>query len=806
MQLIYLLLLQRYCIFKIRYVTFVGLKYLIIVLFTFSPVLGQCFWLEENTFFSQTCAITLSGHVEDKDIKEMLPGAIVTLKETHASYVTDDKGDFIFTGLCPGKYTLQVTHVACDTLERTVTLTKDLHIDIYMPHAMKMLGTVTIETKKGIPDTGYKKELTSKQMEEVKGLSLAEALSKLNGVTMLQTGSVIAKPVIHGLHGSRILTINNGVRQEGQQWGNEHASEIDPLIADKLVVIKGVDELRYGSDAIAGVILVQPKALRNAAGHSGEINTAYFTNNRQYMVSGIWEQQFKKLPAFTYRLQGTFKKGANAATPDYRLNNTGSEEKNFSATAAYWKEKFNTNLYYSVFNTRVGIFTGSHIGNLTDLQNAINATKPDDVFLGQKTYSIRRPYQDVTHHLLKSQSVLWKGDHKFSLLLAGQFNDRKEFDIVRSSSNSQPQMHLSVATFTEDLNWEHPKTNGFSGVAGVALMQQDNSYSGRYFIPNYTSYTNGGYYIEKWSRHKWDFQAGIRYDHKTISTTRLKFNSDTISHDFNFSTLAASGNIIYNASENWHFNVNASRASRAPYVNELLSDGIHHGTATYEKGDINLKAERSTNISTGINYQNNARTLVIDVLLYSNTIHNFIYRKPVPDSPVLTITGAFPLIKYGQTDAWLSGADIAASWKILPALQWETKLSVLNAKDVTQKDWLILMPANRISNEITYRFKNTGHLSNSYISCEMQNVMQQKHIPDESQGKQDYKAPPPAYFLLNLNLATTVAVGKSAITLGIGVHNLLNARYRDYLNSMRYFTDETGRNVGIRVKIPVTQP
>ena len=345
----------------------------------------------------------------------------------------------------------------------------------------RSLGEVVVEAQKGISNTGFKKELSGKELEETKGLSLAEALNKINGVTMLQTGSTISKPVIHGLHSNRILTINNGVRQEGQQWGNEHAPEIDPFIADKLIVIKGVDELRYGSDAIAGVILVEPKALRSIPGYAAEFNTAYFTNNRQYVVSGVWEQQLRKLPSFSYRLQGTFKKGANAATSGYRLNNTGSEEKNFSVTAGWRKEEFNTELFYSHFATKVGIFEGSHIGNLTDLENAIASSKPDDVFLGENTYKIQRPYQDVTHHLLKLKSILRKGDHKFNLLVAGQFNHRKEYDIVRNSNKTGPQLDLSIYTLSEDLSWEHPKKNNFTGIAGLSMMQQDNSYGGRRF-------------------------------------------------------------------------------------------------------------------------------------------------------------------------------------------------------------------------------------------------------------------------------------------------------------------------------------
>lgn len=750
----------------------------------------------------QPCSLRLSGHVEDTDTREKLVSAVVTIIELNRQLVTDTTGDFVFDNLCPGVYTLTITHINCKPLEQKVKMNGRKHLDLLLPHSKNTLSEVVVEGRKQVPNTGFRQELSGRVLDETKGMSLSEALSKINGVTLLQTGSTISKPVIHGLHSNRILTINNGVRQEGQQWGNEHAPEIDPFIADKLVVIKGVDELRYGSDAIGGVILVEPRALRNTPGYAAELNTAYFTNNMQYVVSGVFEQQLKKQPAFRYRLQGTFKKGANVTTSGYRLNNTGSEEKNFSLTAGWKKDRFNTELFYSHFATKLGIFTGSHIGNLTDLQNAIETSRPNDVFLGEKTYTIRRPYQDVAHHLLKLKTNFYKGEHKFNLLLAGQFNHRKEYDIVRSSSNTKPQLDLSIYTLSQDLNWEHPKRSNFSGVIGLSAMQQDNSYTGRYFIPNYRAYTFGGYAIEKWSKHQWELQAGIRYDHKTINTIRLKYNGDSINHDFSFPTFAFSFNIIYKASDLWKFNTNIALASRAPHVNELLSDGIHHGTATYERGDINLKPERSVNIAAGINFQNRKRTLGVDLNVYSNNVKDFIYQQPQPDSPVLTIAGAFPLIGYKQTDAVLTGADIAVQLQPVHWLEYNSKASILYAWNKTLNDWLILMPSNRFSHELKYNFNNGRRISNSYVSGEVTTVLQQTRIPGEQHGKQDYKQPPPAYSLVNMNAAATILISKWPVTLGLGVRNLLNTKYRDYLNSMRYFSDEMGRNISIRLKVP----
>ncbi|RYZ52627.1 MAG: TonB-dependent receptor, partial [Sphingobacteriales bacterium] len=521
----------------------------------------------QQSVISQSCSLTLKGHVEDSDTKDRLTGATVIIRSLSKEVTTDDNGDFSFQGLCPGNYQLDVTHVGCEPITRTVDLTRNLHLDLLMPHLKNNLQEVLVSGTKGVANTGYKQELSGARLAETNGLSLAEALAKINGVTLLQTGATISKPVIHGLHSNRILTINNGVRQEGQQWGNEHAPEIDPFIADKLTVIKGVDELKYGSDAIGGVILVDPRPLRYLPGHHAEINTVYFTNNDQYVFSGVYEQQLKKQPAFSYRLQGTFKKAANVRTPDYRLNNTALQEENFSVTAGWKKEHYNLEAFYSQVHTKAGIFTGSHIGNLTDLQKAIESTRPNDIYLNKKGYDIGRPYQDVTHRLFKLKSNLYKGASKFQLTLAAQYNQRKEYDIVRSSTNTKPQLNLSILTLTEDLAWEHPSVlNNMKGTVGLSFMQQDNSYTGRYIIPYYVSATYGGYWIEKWKKGKWDLQGGLRFDYKNFSTQRLR-NGVLTTYNFDFSTFGASANAAYSILPDMRVNLSFSHASRAPHVN-----------------------------------------------------------------------------------------------------------------------------------------------------------------------------------------------------------------------------------------------
>ena len=750
---------------------------------------------------AQPCTLKLTGHVQDVDVNEELDKATISIVELNRQLITNASGDFVFDNLCTGNYTLIITHINCDTVTKKITLQKNTHVDIYLPHAQKTLGTVVVENLKVLNNIGNKKELTQRQLSETKGQSIAEALSRINGISILQTGTNISKPIIHGLHGNRILTINNGVRQEGQQWGNEHAPEIDPFIADKLTLVRGVDELKYGSDAIGGVILVEPKPLNFGKENNGQINTGYFTNQQQYVTSAQFEFGLKTKPVIKYRLQGTFKKSANVATPNYRLNNTGTEEKNFSITAAYKKHTVNSELFYSYFNNQVGIFTGSHIGNLTDLQNAIAATKPSDVFLNTNTYRIARPRQVIQHHLAKLKTTFYKANHKFIIQVSGQLNSRQEYDVVRSSTNTMPQLNLSIFTAAQDVSWETPKIKNMSSTTGLSFMQQRNSYSGRYFIPNYNAYNLGAYYIAKWSKHQWDLQAAIRYDNKLVNTRRLKFNGDTLNYDFNFATLASTFSVVYKPTAKLKLNTNLSLANRAPHVNELLSDGIHHGTATYDKGDVFLKPEKSFNLSVGANYENVKKTLSIDVLAYTKNINNFIYQQPMPDIPVLTIAGAFPLLRYTQTNALLSGLDVATLVKVHKQIDWQVKVATLFARNKMANDWLILMPANRLQNEVTYSFINYKKITQSYLSIQVENVMQQSRVPSDINGKQDYKAPPKGYSIAHLYAAATMPIFKKPVNFNIAVRNVFNTVYRNYLNSQRYFTDEMGRNISIFCKL-----
>ena len=375
-------------------------------------------------------------------------------------------------------------YVGCEPVAATLVVKGDTQLNLYPElHADLLAGVTIVGKKQQVTVTQSTQTLTKKELNQSKGESLGNSLSKVTGVTTLATGNNIAKPVIHGLHSNRILILNNGVRQEGQQWGNEHAPEIDPFIADELTVIKGANSVRFGPDAIAGVILVNPKPLPKKPGIGGELNLVGFSNGRQYVASSMIEGNSAKLPPLSWRLQGTYKQGGNVHAPNYFLKNTGVQEYNFSWAAAYTKAKFGVETFYSEFNTDIGVFSAAHIGNLTDLQRAFEADEPLES--ADFTYAINRPWQQIQHELFKATAYWYIGEAgKLNFSYARQYNKRLEYDKDEALNDSiaalnLPALQFEITTHTSDLYWEHKRVLNLKGSVGVSGIHQGNTFAGR---------------------------------------------------------------------------------------------------------------------------------------------------------------------------------------------------------------------------------------------------------------------------------------------------------------------------------------
>lgn len=761
-------------------------------------VLQSCFLLAQPN-----CSLFISGIVLDTDAHEPLLYSNIVIKELNKVAIANEQGHFLFSNLCAGTYTLSCSYMGYQSVEYVLHLTQNTHHNFELPHATNILPSVTIKTDRANASvTQVCDELNKQQMEQVKGKTLGEALANISGVTTLQTGQTIVKPVIHGLHSQRILIMNNGVRQEGQQWGMEHAPEIDPFVAGKLSVVKGANAVQYGADAIGGVILIEPKPMPSEPNINGELNIVGASNGRSTTVAGMIEGNFKHIKPLSWRLQGSVQHSGNLKTPNYYLKNTGTEQYNFSGAVVYQRNAFKADLFYSQYNAKIGIFAGSHIGNLTDLETAFHTTVP--LVTSGFSYTLARPYQQISHSLARlklSYQTPKIGD--LSLSVARQFNTRLEFDSHRPYNDSlanlnKPELRFYMTTYTADAVWKHLHKKSFSGTLGVSTMYQKNEFGGRFFIPEFNALNNGLFAIEHWHYKKWQLEAGVRYDYRQMQVY-LPAKEGVYPQDpaYNYHNVSATTGIIYRPTEDFRLTANFGTAWRAPHVSELFSNGVHHGSASFEVGDATMVSEKAYNTIVGIQY-NKVNKWQIEASAYLNYINNYIYLAPT-NTTILTIRGTFPVFAYHQTNALLSGLDWQVSYKLTPRIELTQKGSYLYAYNRSQHQYLVMMPPTRFETTLEYQFKNTPIIHNSYIALSVQNVFEQKNVPANS----DFVAPPAAYTLLNLQAATDWQVKKQTFIVSLSVNNLLNTAYRDYLDRFRYFADAVGTNISLRLTVPI---
>jgi iron complex outermembrane recepter protein len=705
-----------------------------------------------------------------------------------------------------------------DSQKLEVNLVHENTHDFNLNESEIHLEGINISAKRIDNISGNEKQLNSEQLNKLTGQNLATILTSISGVSIIQTGSSIGKPVIHGMHSNRILTINNGIRHEGQQWGNEHAPEIDPFLAKQITVIKGAKSVRYGPEAIGGVIVIEPNELKHLDKIQTEINQFFMSNGLQNGVSGIVESSFHKIRGLDWRLQASTKKGGNISTPDYNLANTGSQELNFSLGAKYSRKKTDLNLFFSQFNSKIGIFSGAHIGNTTDLALAIARKKPLEIYTPASfSYKINKPYQDIQHSLFKLKwNQLLSNNQNIQVTFGQQYNFRAEVDALRGDRNTAQVFKINTNTL--ELLFNHkPIVKRISGNFGLNGLYQYNISTGsiqtplksNVLIPNYTNLTVGAFWIERYVKGDFEMEAGMRYDKRLLDVYYLKRLQSQISiesfNNQNFTNTFSISKIFKNRVK---LGYNFATAWKPPVVNELFSDGVHHGSASYEIGDVNLKTEKAIENAVVLNFSN--KFYQLEILGYFNHLRNYVFLAPTGNS-VLTIRGAFPSFKYTQTNARFVGFDISNSISKFQRFSVSNQLSLLWADDLTRNQPLIFIPANKLETVLNYNFNKSWitDLSLSHRFVARQSRTPQNQIFEEVESESalkliggDYMEAPDAYNLFDLSVSKNFKFKNlTSFNLILECKNVLNTQYRDYLNRFRYFTDDIGRNISIRTNI-----
>ncbi len=594
-----------------------------------------------NSHAQTTCNTVLTGRILAQETREPLMGSTASVRGLPTGAVADTAGYVRLSALCPGQYIIDYQFVGYKAASQSVTVGTDSVITLTPVQLVadnQTLQEVVVTERRSEAQQILQVQtaLTGPALDATRGQSLGESLRTLPGLYTIQTGPSIAKPVIHGLYSNRIVTLNNGVRQEDQQWGSEHAPQIDPFLATRLTVIKGAASIRYGSDAIGGVILVEPKLMPTAPGVGGELNVVGGTNGRAGVLSGYVEQALKSVAGLSWRLQGTLKRVGYARTPDYYLENSSYHENNVSATVSYNRRNVGVEAFYSQFYTKVGLFTGAQVGSLADFYAAI--TRPEPLRQPGFSYALNRPYQQVQHNLLKVRAFVRSNRWgTLTATVARQQNVRQEYDVLAFSRSTDPELYLKLLTQTADLIWEHRSaspvtdenrpTTRFSGSVGVNGITQGNVRRFLFLIPNYRANGVGLFAIERYARERWTVEAGIRYDYRWLRAFFLDESTNRVNTQTrDWRNATGSLGATYQLTPQLTVSGNVATAWRAPNVSDLYSDGLHQSAVAYERGNPNLKPEQAYNTNLSVVYA--GQRLQADIGLYTNQINNYIYLKP----------------------------------------------------------------------------------------------------------------------------------------------------------------------------------
>lgn len=752
--------------------------------------------------------VTVSGKVLD-EAGEPLPAVTVILPDLELGAFSDEEGRFRLENVPAGTHTIEFRFVGYRTIRSEVVVsgTESKALEVSMqPEAL--LGeeiTVTGERDLAGELTGSSQSvlvLPLSELEERRGQTVGETLESLPGVSTLTTGPAVSKPVLRGVHSARVLVLNAGITQEGQQWGGDHAPEIDPFSPARIEVLKGAASVQYGAGAIGGVIRIEPPDLPTRPGMGGRINTNLFSNNRQGAGSLLLQGALRRLDGLKWRVQGSLRRAGDAHAPVHVIRNSGFDERDYSMALGYSTDWMDTEAYFSHFGTWIGIFKGAHIGNTTDLRRTIERGEPSIV--GSFTYQIDNPRQRVDHDLLSVRSLVRLGGKgNLELRYGQQYNRREEWDsAARSGGVARPGFSQGLQTHSGEAIFQHRNFGNWYGKVGVSGMRQENRrFSTGFLIPDFLAYSAGVFALESWTKGKTTVETGLRYDYRWMeiySNTGRRATEIVDGGIFTYRNMTGVLGLIYELTPDMALAANVGRAWRPPGVNELYSHGVHHGTAQFEIGDKELDTESSLNTDLTLRYQGDRGRGELG--LFRSHYSNYISLLPADDL-VLTIRGAFPKFTYVQSDAVIQGFDGYLEYQLAPHIDTHLSVSFVRGRNTAERQPLYQMPATRFIAGLSFHLPTGGRLLDAGIGFEGRFVMRQDNFPEGI----DYADPPAGYELFDLDLHAEIAVADQPVRVQFGVRNLFNQRYRDYLSRFRYYIDNPGRNVTFGMSIPFGQ-
>jgi len=740
---------------------------------------------------------TFSGIVLDKANNEALTGAIVYIPDLKIGVAAGPKGDFMMTDLPARSFLVEVKFMGYESQQLMVDFNNNPVINFH-------LRLATIEAK-GVVITGsaFSTDTRSSSFQVVPvdkrelmtsaATTIINELTHIPGISAISTGGAIAKPVIRGLGYNRVVTLYEGIRQEGNQWGDEHGIEIDQFSADRIEILKGPASLFYGSDAMGGVInilepLPPPPGIRR-----GEFANRFSGNNKLLASSLMTEGNAK---GFIWRARASYKNAAAYKTPSEYVYNSGYDETDLNAMLGLNKKWGYTHFHYSHFNTHIGLVEGERDSITRQFTDQDGKIVPDDVLKGRK---LELPLQHISHDKFSTVNNIILGKSQVKINLGYQQNNRKE----HAESRSDPNLFFQLQTLSYDAKLQLPLGNGFESVYGIAGMTQTNTNKGiEFLIPDYTLQDAGGFVYLKKNFRQLSLNGGIRYDHRDVEGKSLYLQDgaaiDTIFNHFStdFSALSGSLGLAWKVNQATDIKFNIGRAFRAPNIAELGANGIHEGTFRYEIGNANLKPETSLQFDAGFDY--NRDYFSLEISAYYNLINNFIYLRNIDNEEITYQGESYPAYRYVQGNSLIRGFEASLDIHPWDHIHFENSLALVRGTNQSKGTELPLIPATRQSHTIRWNIEipKKSSFKNPYVYLGYTYTWQQNHY-DEFETKTN------AYGLWKAGLGTDVKISKQLMTIFVEVENLGNTHYADHLSRLKYAGIEAmGSNVTLGLNVP----
>jgi len=668
-----------------------------------------------------------------------------------------------------------------------------------------------------VADTRARTTLDEEVLEKAAGEGLAETVSQVPGVRMAQGTADASKPIIRGQQERRLLVLYDGVRHESQKWGPDHATEIDPFSAGSISVIRGAAGARYGPDAMGGVILVEPPPMRSEPGVAGKALTSYASNGqRPYLALRVDGASEAGLSA---RVEGNVAAGASLTAPDYILGNTASSAWNLGGAIDHRWDVGHVRASWHHHDYRAGVFYGVNNSTPDDFQAQLEADQPVTADLWSVTYAIDRPYQEVSHDVGILSADFFGDWGSIEATYAFQINLRREYEQVREDITG-PQFDFTLRTHSLDLLFQHPNravgAGDLEGGVGLQGTFQENVYRGLSLIPNFRGFASGVFAYERLSLDRVELEAGVRGDglHRAAYLRDNDFDAhvrrDTLDEascgaldstwrcpaDYTAGSFSV-GTLVHVVPETLDLKLDLSSASRFPNVDELYLLGSAPTFPVFANGrpDLGNETARGASFTAGLRLV----AIEVEASVYEQLVEDYVYFSPELNGdgePRLdvTIRGTWPSWGYQPIDALFYGADGSVSIAPHAPVGLVARGGVVRAEESASGDHLIGTPGDHLVLLLVGRLPPLGPVREMTLRTTTELVATQSRVEPTA----DYAPPPDGYALLGAGFDAEIGRGRP-VRVGFEGRNLLNTAYREYNSLLRYFADQPGRDLRVRV-------